>query len=76
VEEPLFLTIECTWVHDMRQTEIHTAEPTVPQPSAFEFEMAVEKIKKHKAPDTDQIPAELIKTGGRTLRSEIHKLCK
>jgi len=29
-------------VNDVRQTEIHTAEPLVPEPSAFEFEMAVE----------------------------------
>ena len=26
-------------VSDVRQTEIHTVEPLVPQPSAFEFEM-------------------------------------
>jgi hypothetical protein len=29
-------------VDDVRQTEIHTAEPLVPEPSAFDFEMAVE----------------------------------
>jgi hypothetical protein len=28
--------------NDVRQTEIHTAEPLVPEPSAFEFEMAIE----------------------------------
>ena len=33
-------------VSDIRQTEIHTAEPLVPEPSAFEVEMAVENIKK------------------------------
>jgi len=32
----------------------------VPEPSAVEFEMAVEKLKRHKSPDIDQIPAELI----------------
>jgi hypothetical protein len=31
---------------DVRQTEIHTAEPTVPGPSAVEVEMAVEKLKR------------------------------
>ena len=36
--------------------------------------MAIEKPKTHKSPGTDQIPAELIKSGGRTIRSEIHKL--
>ena len=46
----------------------------MPVPSAFEVEMAVEKLKSHKSPGTDQIPAELIKAGGRTIRYEIHKL--
>ena len=30
-------------VGDVVQTEIHTAEPLVPEPSAFEVEMAIEK---------------------------------
>ena len=38
------------WVHDVRQTETHTAEPLVPEPSAFEFELAIEKFKSHKSP--------------------------
>jgi len=28
-------------VNDVRPTEIHTAEPLVPEPSAYEFEMAI-----------------------------------
>jgi hypothetical protein len=36
--------------------------------------MANEKIKRHKAPGIDLIPAELIKSRGRTIRCEIHKL--
>jgi len=60
-------------VNDVRQTEIHTAEPLVLEPSAFEFEMAIEKHKRHKSPDTDQIPSELTKAGVRTICSEIHK---
>jgi hypothetical protein len=50
------------------------AEPLVPEPSMPEVEMTSEKLKRHKSPGTDQIPAELIKGGGRTIRSEIHKL--
>jgi hypothetical protein len=46
----------------------------VPEPSAFEVELAIEKIKSHKSPRIDQIPAELIKAGGRTIRCAIHKL--
>jgi hypothetical protein len=61
-------------VNDVRQTAIHTAEPLVPEPSNSEFEMAIEKLKRHKSPAIDQIPAELNKAGGRTIRSEIHKL--
>ena len=59
--------------NDVRQTEIYTAEPLVPEPSTFEFEMAIEKLKRHKSPGTDHIPAELIKTGGMTIHSEICK---
>ena len=33
-----------------------------------------EKLKSHKPPGTDQISAELIKEGGRTIRYQIHKL--
>jgi len=51
-----------------------TAEPLAPEPSAFEVEMAMEKLKRHKSPGIYQIPTELIKAGGRTIRSEIRKL--
>jgi len=44
-------------VNDVRQTEIYTAEPLVPEPSAFEVEMATEKLKGHKSPGMEQIPA-------------------
>ena len=43
------------------------------KPSNFEVEMAFEKLKRHKSQGTEQIPAKLIKTAGRTIRSEIHK---
>jgi len=46
----------------------------VPEPSAFEVELAIEKLKSHKSPGIDQISAELIKAGGRTIPHEIHKL--
>ena len=59
---------------DGRQTEIHTRQPPVPEPSAFEVDMAIEKLKRHKSPSTDQIPAELIKARGRTIQATIHTL--
>jgi len=34
-------------VNDVKQTEIHTAEPLLSEPSTFEFELAVEKLKRH-----------------------------
>ena len=42
-------------VHDVRQTETHTAEPLVPEPSAFEVDLAIQKLKSHKSPGIDQI---------------------
>jgi len=59
---------------DVGQAEIQTAEPLVPEPSAFEVQLAIDKLKGHKSPGIDQIPAELIKTGGGTICLEIHKL--
>jgi hypothetical protein len=61
-------------VNDVRQIEIHTAEPLVPGPSHFEVEISIAKLKKYKSPGRDQIPAELYQAGGETLVSVIHKL--
>jgi hypothetical protein len=60
-------------VSDVRQTELHPVELLVPEPSAFEVELAVEKLKRHKSPGTDQIQGGLMKAGGRTVSYEIHK---
>jgi hypothetical protein len=60
-------------VSNVKQTHTHRAEPPLPEPSAFEVEMASEKLREHKSPYIDQIPVELIKAGGRTICSEIHK---
>jgi hypothetical protein len=54
----------------IRQTEIHTAEP-----SAAEVAVTIRKLKRYKEPGSDQIPAELIQEGvGGIMHSEIHKL--
>jgi hypothetical protein len=60
--------------NDVRQAEIHTAEPLVPEPSNFEVEMAIEKLKRYKSPGIDQIPAEFLKARGSKICSETHKL--
>jgi len=61
-------------VKDVRQAEILTAEPLVPEPSAAEFELAIGKLKSYKTPGIDQITAELIKAGVRTICLEIYEL--
>ena len=61
-------------VNEIGQAETQTAEPLVPEPSFFEVELPIEKLKNHKSPCIDQIPAELIKAGGSTIRREIYKL--
>jgi hypothetical protein len=61
-------------VSDVRQIEVHTAEPLVPGPSPPEVEIAIAKLKKYKSPGSDEIPAELIQAGGEILLSAIHKL--
>jgi hypothetical protein len=61
-------------VNDIRQREIYTAKKLVLDPSPFEFEIAIEKLKGYKSPCSGQITAELIQAGGQMLRSKIHKL--
>ena len=60
-------------VKDVGQVKIPTADTLVPDPSAFEVELAIDKLKSHKSPGIDEIPAELIKAGGGTIFLEIHK---
>jgi hypothetical protein len=59
---------------DVKQTEIHKIEPILPGPSRLEFAITIAKLKEYKSPGSDQIPAELIQSGGEMLPSAIHKL--
>jgi hypothetical protein len=61
-------------VSEVRQIEIHTAEPLVPDPRPFEIEITIEKFRRYKLPGSDQILGELIQAGGEMLHSKIHKL--
>jgi hypothetical protein len=58
-------------VIDVRQT--YSRANSVLSPVQV-FEVAIDKLKRHKSPGTDQIPAEFIKAGGRTIRYEFIKL--
>jgi hypothetical protein len=60
-------------VSDVRQIEIHTAEPLEPSPSNLEVDISIAKLKKYKSPGSDKIPAKLIQAEGETLVSVIHK---
>jgi hypothetical protein len=60
----------------VRQTEMHTAKPFVPEPSASEVEVAIGKLESYKSPGAGQIQTELIQAEGETLDSEIHKSIK
>ena len=51
-------------VNDVRQTEINTEEQLVPQPSACEVELDIEKQERHKPPGIYEITAELVKARG------------
>ena len=46
----------------------------IPEPSLIEVELAIEKLKRHKATGVDNIPSELTQAGGGKLYEEIHKL--
>jgi len=61
-------------INDVRQTEIHSAEPIAPEPNASKVKMVIEKLKRHTSSGNDQTPAKLIKAGGRTIHPEIHAL--
>jgi len=46
----------------------------VHEPSVFEVERTIKKLKRQKSPVIEQMPAEFIKAGIETIRSEIHTL--
>jgi hypothetical protein len=58
-------------VSGIKQIEVHTAEPLVPDPSLLEVETVITKMERYKSPGSDQIPAKFIQAGGETLRSDL-----
>jgi len=61
-------------VNDIRQRKMQIAEPLVPENSSLEVDIAIEKLLRYKSPGVDQIPAQLIQAGKKTLSSQIQKL--
>jgi hypothetical protein len=48
----------------------------VPEPSAFEFEMVTEKLKRHKSPGIDRMLAGYIASGGRKIVFGIKRIAQ
>jgi hypothetical protein len=64
-----------TDIHTYTHTHTHnTTEPLVPEPNAFEVELATENLKGHKSSDVDQIQGERFTAGVRKFHYEIHNL--
>jgi len=61
-------------INDVRQTDRHTADPLVPEPSAFEVETVIEKLKRKISPYIVTMPVKFITAGRSKIPSEIHKL--
>jgi len=45
VKKPFYQLLNIHGVNEVRETEIHTAEPLVPTPNVFETERAIVKLK-------------------------------
>ena len=55
MEEVFSQLLNVHGVNEIGQAETHTAEPLVLEPSVFEVELAIEKLKNHKSPNTSRI---------------------
>jgi hypothetical protein len=61
-------------VSNIRRTEIHTAEPLVPDTSPSEIKIAITNLQNKESPGSNQIPAEVIQAGSEILRFEVYEL--
>jgi tellurite resistance-related uncharacterized protein len=61
-------------VSDVKQIEIHTAEPLVHGPSHLEVKISIAKLKMYKSLGSNKILVELCQAGVESLVSVIHKL--
>lgn len=70
--ESLLSAVELHGINGVWQTELLTTELLVLQPGAFQTENATESWKRYMLPSA-QIPAEVIQSGGKAMRSKTHK---
>jgi hypothetical protein len=63
-------------VNNLRQTEKHTAESLVSDPSSLSVKIAIETMIRPKSPGTDEIPAEVTQAEGETLGYETYERIK
>jgi hypothetical protein len=63
-------------IHDVRQMDMHTAEPLVPETSLVEVEIVIGNLKRYKSPSTDQILAEMIIAGGEIFCSQTQRVIR
>jgi hypothetical protein len=54
------LALNVHGVKNVRQTEIHKAEPLVPEPSSFEVEITIDKLKGYKSTGIDKTLTEMV----------------
>jgi hypothetical protein len=52
----------------------YSRDSLVPETRVFDVEMFTEKLKRHKSPGIDEIPAQFNKANNIKIRSESHKL--
>jgi len=74
VEKLLQQPLNIHKANDIRQTEMHIAEPLAPELSSSEVEIAHKKFKRYKLPGVHQTPAEFFQAGSKSLCSKIHNL--
>jgi hypothetical protein len=58
-------------VNNIRQIEVHTAQPSVRVPSHLEVHASIAKLRKYKSTGSDKIMADLFQAGGQILRNMI-----
>lgn len=58
------------------ESEIHTAEPEITEPTINEVRTAIKKLKNNKAAGIDDMPGEIVKYGGERLVEEIFELIR